>query len=192
MLGNVRGRNWCDSPPTVAQNESRHSNRKGDPSSQNCARDGGDERGARFVGVLVFSGCAAAVRLRLADDASRSGALRVCLVHRTRALGAARHTRFGRRRPPGADCCVTGRYENGHRKREQPSAEGQHTLRMQDRRTSVNSGEPAATPHSRSLPRQDATPCSRRQPRYRTKNLNAAAVGDAELMRITRADSQIG
>lgn len=137
MLGNVRGRNWCDSPPAVAQNESRHSSRKSDPSSQNGAGDGGNERGARLAGVLVFSGCAAAVRLRLADDAPRCGALRVSLVHRACALGAARHARFRRRRPPGANHRVTGRNENGQRKREQLPAESQHTSRMQDRATSV-------------------------------------------------------
>lgn len=139
MLGNVCGRNWCDRPPAVAKNESRHSSWESNASSQNCARDGGDERRVWLAGVFVFGGCAAAIRLRLTDDAFRSGTLRVFLVHRARALGAARHARFRRRRPPGAHCGVAGRDENGQDKREQSPAESQHTSRMQDRETTVNS-----------------------------------------------------
>lgn len=138
VLGNVRGRNWCDSPPAVAQNESRHRSRKSDPSSQNGVGDGGDERGAGLAGVFVFRGCAAVVRLHLAD-AARCRALRVSLVHRARTLGAARHTRFRGRRPSGADGCVSGRNQNGQRNRKQLPAEDQHLSRMQDGATGVNS-----------------------------------------------------
>ncbi len=139
MLGNVRGRNGCDRPPAVTQHEGRYWGRKCDSSSQHCARDGGNEGRARLARVFVFRGGAAAVRLRLTDGVCRFGALRVALVHRACALGAARHASFGSRRPARADRCVTGRNQNGQRKREQPPAESQHTSRMQDGAGSVNS-----------------------------------------------------
>jgi len=54
VLGNVRGRDGCDSPPAVAQDESWGNSRKNDACSQNCARNCGDKRRTRFAGLAVF------------------------------------------------------------------------------------------------------------------------------------------
>ena len=130
MLGNVRGRNRRDSPPTVAQNESRHSRWKSDPGAQNCAGDGGDERGARLAGGFLFRGCAAGVCLRLTDDASRSGALRLSFVHRARgAFGAAGHPRLRSWQPAGTDGAIgRGKGDREDRRRHAP-AEPQHSFK---------------------------------------------------------------
>ena len=55
VLGNVSSRDGCDRPPTIAQNHSRYSRRQNDPSSQNRAGEGGDKRGTRLAGRVVFS-----------------------------------------------------------------------------------------------------------------------------------------
>jgi hypothetical protein len=99
VLRNVRGRNWCNSAPAVAQNESRHRSRNCDPRPQNGAGDRDDECRARLAGVFVFSGCAAVVCLRLGDLTGPCEILRVSLVHWACALGAARHARLRSRRP---------------------------------------------------------------------------------------------
>jgi hypothetical protein len=132
VLGHVRGRNRRDRPPTVGQDESRHRNRKSDSGSQNRTEDGGDERGTRLTGGFAFGRCAAGVRLRLGNDAWRSGALRVSLVHRACTLCAASHPRFSGGCPAGASERVPGRNQNGQCKRGQLPAESQHTSSMQD------------------------------------------------------------
>ena len=139
MLGNVCGRNGCDSPPAVAQDESWGNGRKNDTCPQNCAGNGGNERRTRLAGLPVFSRCAAAVCLRLAESTHRFRAFRLRFVHRAGTVGAARHARFRRRRPAGANRHIAGRDQNGQRKHEQSPAENQHIPRMQDRAGSVNS-----------------------------------------------------
>jgi hypothetical protein len=132
VRGNVRGGNWYDSSPAVAQNECRYGSRKGDRSAQNCVGDGGDERRARLIRVLVLSGCAATVCLRLADNACRCGSMRVSAVHRTLAVSAACHARFGRRCPTGAHGCVTDRNQADQGEGEQAPAECHDMSRMPD------------------------------------------------------------
>jgi hypothetical protein len=130
VLRNVRGGNGYDSSPAVAQNECRYGSRKGDRRAQNCVRDGGEERRARLIRVLVLSGCAATVCLRLADNACRCGSLRVSAVHRTLAVSAACHARFGRRCPTGADRCITDRNQTDQGEGEQAPAECHYMSRM--------------------------------------------------------------
>jgi hypothetical protein len=140
VLGNVRGGNRCDRSPAVAQNECRYGSRKGDRRSQNRVGDGSDERRARLIRVLVLSGCAATVCLRLADNACRCGSLRVSVVHRTLAVSAARHTRFGRRCPTGADRCVPDRNKADQGEDEQAPAERHDMFRMPDWAADVKTG----------------------------------------------------
>jgi hypothetical protein len=125
-------------PPAVAQNESRDTGGHDDPSPENRAGDGGDERGARLIGTLTLRGGAAIVRLHLSDDSVRTGAVRVTFVHGAgTALGAARHPSFRAGHPPCADRRVAGNQGQREHKRQQTLNEPHYTSRMLDGRQPV-------------------------------------------------------
>jgi hypothetical protein len=83
---------------------------------------------------------AAVVGLRLADHMPRTRTARLRFVHRTsRAVRAARHSRFGSRLPSGADRHVPDAQRQDRCHCGEPSGQRQHLRRMRDDGGSVKS-----------------------------------------------------